>query len=82
MEGGEIVIEGDAGDFVGGNMEDGEIMVKGCAGNHIGDDMEGGKIYIGKLQDPRKQISETAEKGRIYKRILNPELVWENGEFV
>ena len=53
MKGGEIIVEGNAGNRIGCNywgeskgMEGGKIIVKGNAGNYIGEKMCGGEIII------------------------------------
>lgn len=46
MEGGEILIQGDAGMYVGALMKGGKITVEGDAGDFSGMNMRGGELYI------------------------------------
>ncbi len=46
MSGGRIVIEGNAGNYIGEKMAGGEIEIKGNAGDFIGTEMKGGVITI------------------------------------
>jgi formylmethanofuran dehydrogenase subunit C len=46
MDGGEIVVHGDAGRHVGAGMTGGTIRVMGSAGDWVGAEMKGGVIYI------------------------------------
>ncbi len=83
MKGGEIIVKGNVRSYVGPGMRGGKIIIEGNGKKCIGGWMKGGKIYIGKLEDPEKQISAMAEKGEIYRGIPpNVELVWKDGKFV
>lgn len=46
MTGGLLVVNGDAGAFVGARMKGGAIEIRGSAGNHVGADMSGGLIHV------------------------------------
>jgi formylmethanofuran dehydrogenase subunit C len=46
MKGGQITINGDAGDFLGANMQNGVIVCQGSAGDRAGDRMRRGIILI------------------------------------
>jgi len=46
MEGGTIIVEGDAGSFAGNRMTGGEIRIAGDAGNCLGIGMQGGRIAV------------------------------------
>lgn len=46
LEKGQIVFQGDAGDYVGECMSGGEIIVQGNAGYYVGYRMSGGQIRI------------------------------------
>ncbi|MCK4428903.1 MAG: hypothetical protein KAU95_00900, partial [Candidatus Aenigmarchaeota archaeon] len=63
----KIVVKGDCDNYTGYCMEGGEIVIEGNCGNWTGYDMKGGKIRIyGDNFDPKSQISEHAEGGKIY----------------
>ncbi len=47
MEGGTIVVEGPAGDYLGAEMRGGELLVAGNAGQLVGCAMAGGKLEVG-----------------------------------
>jgi formylmethanofuran dehydrogenase subunit C len=70
MKGGEIVIDGDAGNYLGAayrgdwrGMQGGRIHVKGNAGSDIGTFMNGGEIVIDGNTDVH--VGTHAEGGRI-----------------
>jgi formylmethanofuran dehydrogenase subunit C len=46
MESGQIVVEGDAGDFLGNGMQDGSIRVIGNAGDYAANGMQGGRVTV------------------------------------
>ncbi len=46
MDGGEIIVEGDAGMYLGAFMKDGRIIVKGNVGHFSALNMKGGEIVI------------------------------------
>ena len=46
MKGGRIVVEGNAGSYIGEKMAGGEIEIKGNAGDFVGTEMSNGVITI------------------------------------
>lgn len=46
MESGQIVVEGDAGDFLGNGMRDGLIHITGNAGDYAANGMLGGRVTV------------------------------------
>ena len=46
MDGGEIIVEGDAGMYLGAFMSDGKIIVKGSVGHFSALNMKGGEIVV------------------------------------
>jgi len=46
MSGGEVVVEGNAGQNTGALMEGGRVVVLGCAGDFTGVQMRGGEIFV------------------------------------
>ena len=76
----ELHLNSDEVDFLGCYNQDKEIVIEGNSGHGTGEDMTGGKIKIyGDNFDPRKQISEFAQKGEIYHK---DKLVWKDGKLV
>lgn len=46
MDGGELVVDGDAGDHLGAEMSGGRVTVRGSAGSWCGAEMTGGRIRV------------------------------------
>jgi formylmethanofuran dehydrogenase subunit C len=73
MENGEIVINGNCGDYPGAAMKGGKLTVKGNAGKETGRGMFSGEIHI---EGDFTSLGERIYGGRIYhkgKRIFPEE---------
>ncbi len=88
--GANILINGNAGDYLGEEMISGKITVLGKAKSHIGQDMKGGKIYVQRGCETLYLNKTDCSGGEIYieGNIGNiveqpfPHLhkIWHNGE--
>lgn len=48
MDGGEVIVDGNAGIHAGRKMRGGKLTITGSAGHHLGSAMTGGTIFVGK----------------------------------
>jgi len=49
MQGGELVLEGDAGDFAGAGMRGGRVTIRGSAGRRLGGELAGARMRGGEI---------------------------------
>jgi formylmethanofuran dehydrogenase subunit C len=49
MHGGELVVEGDVGDFAGAGMRGGRLVVRGSAGRRLGGELPGARMRGGEI---------------------------------
>ena len=63
MQGGEFIINGNVGDFLGDDLRSGMIVVNGQAGDFIGSSRSGGEIH---LNGDYESITRECDGGNIY----------------
>ncbi|MFH0860858.1 MAG: hypothetical protein V1921_06620 [Candidatus Altiarchaeota archaeon] len=59
LNAGQIIVKGDAGDYIGWEMKEGQILVEGNAGMYVGCYMRSGEIQVRGQADPMVGINMT-----------------------